>query len=397
MRRGAWHQLGWNQQRLVLEQLQHGAGAGVVISPRDLKLHLAADYAAQYRECNASVLFDPQWHRPEFSNEWLQSYPTCDLRGSLPTLNNMTDDTLRRLKEGLVEENRQLNTDAVIAPAIMYAAGRPEIIKINSKLHSAARGAADELGIPCYATAFLQESVTASMEVLETVMSSVTSLTCDGWYFAFDFPDERIPSSRALVYRCLRACLLLALSGRPVLHAYAGPMGLLSIASGCAAAACGADQTQWRLCIERWEPPIESGGDFTAPPRYFSRSLWGTIVVPDELSLLPHAIQRRILHSSPFATVPLAYGWDRTAARKHNLYTMCAGTAEAAAPMNLRESRQITDGILNAAVQLYMEIMEDYHLNPKDGAAAYQANWRGALEDLWGNHPDDFDFIDFAG
>ena len=36
MRRGAWHQCGYNSQRLVIEQIQIGAGLGVIISSRDL-------------------------------------------------------------------------------------------------------------------------------------------------------------------------------------------------------------------------------------------------------------------------------------------------------------------------------------------------------------------------
>ena len=210
-----------------------------------MKLARAAECAADYRGLNASVLYDPQWHNPEFENKQLKTYPTCDLRNSLTTLANMTDGDFQRLSDGLIEENGQLQTDAVIAPAVIYAAGRQDIIEFNANLHGAAVRAANKLGRPCYATAFLAESVTANMNVIVDVMSSITSLPCDGWYYAFQFPDERIPSDNDAVYRCLRACLLLALTGKPVMHAYAGPMGILSIASGCTGAACGPDQTQW--------------------------------------------------------------------------------------------------------------------------------------------------------
>jgi hypothetical protein len=360
MREGAWHQLGWVQQKLVLDQLDHGAGTGVVISPRDLKLDLAADYAGQYRERGASVLFDPQWHRPEFSNPLLASYPTSDLRASLPSLNDMSNADLQRLKDGLILENQRLKTDAVIAPAVLYAAGQPTIVQINSKLHNAALDAAAALNVPCYATAFLDASVTNSMDVVESVLSSISSLTCDGWYFAFEFPvDERIPSIRPAVYRCLRASLLLALTGKPVMHAYAGPMGILSIASGCRAAACGADQTQWKLCVKRFEPSTETGGDARAPARYFSRNLWGTIIVPDELEALKE-LEASILHATPFASVPLEIGWNRAKAKKHNLYTICKGIQDVAATANATEACQVANSILNMAIQLHAEIENDY-------------------------------------
>ncbi len=68
MQRGIWHQFGDKSQRLVLEQLQHHNGVGVILSPRDLSYDHAIEYAGKYRASNAEVLIDFQFYIPHFSN-----------------------------------------------------------------------------------------------------------------------------------------------------------------------------------------------------------------------------------------------------------------------------------------------------------------------------------------
>jgi hypothetical protein len=76
MQRGAWHQLGWQHQKMVIEQLQNQAGVGVILSPRDLSYSKAQEYVPQYRDLGASVVLDPQWHIPDFTNPQLDDYCT---------------------------------------------------------------------------------------------------------------------------------------------------------------------------------------------------------------------------------------------------------------------------------------------------------------------------------
>lgn len=75
MRIGAWHQFGWNSQKMIVEELENGAGSGVILSPRDLKQPQTEDYAQQYIDLGAEVLYDPQWHVPNFTNDQLVTYP----------------------------------------------------------------------------------------------------------------------------------------------------------------------------------------------------------------------------------------------------------------------------------------------------------------------------------
>ena len=394
MQRGAWHQLGWQHQKMVIEQLQNHAGVGVILSPRDLSYTKAQEYVHQYKAEGASVILDPQWHVPAYTNPQLDDYPTAELRASVTDLVDISDAALADLRGKLVSENANLTTDALIAPAIVYAAGRQDIVQLNARLHETARNAAAELGIPCYGTAFLGESVTNSLQLVESTLSSITSLNCDGWYFGFEFSAERIPSSTDAVYRCLRAALLLAGTGKPVMHAYAGPMGILSFAAGCNAAASGPNQKQWRFCPERWEPSSTTGGNNAAPARYFSRRLWGTIVFPDETALLPLNIQAQIIEATPFAPNPLPPTWTKTEATKHLTYVVCKGIEEVASHGGFVACRQAADAILSTAVSLHSQIAVQQAIELRDDAACYQANWRAALNILAQNHGDDFAFLD---
>jgi hypothetical protein len=394
MKRGAWHQLGWQHQKMVVEQLQQRSGVGVILSPRDLSYSKAQEYVPQYKAAGASVILDPQWHVPEFSNQQLDAYPTAELRASLSSLVDVSDDAIDDLQARLVAENATLQTDAVVAPAVVYAAGRQDIVQVNVRLHEAAQRAASELGKPCYGTAFLGESVTNSQQLVESMMSTITSLECDGWYFGFEFSAERIPSSTDAVYRCLRAAMLLAGTGKPVMHAYAGPMGILSFAAGCVAAATGPSQKQWRFCPERWEPSVGNGGNNAAPARYFSRSLWGTIVFPDEIALLPGDLQGQIVEQSPFASKPLPPTWSKTDATKHLTFSICKGIEQVAAKQGFDACRSEADSILSTAVGLHIKIVKEQMIQLKDDAAGYQANWRAALRILAQNHRDDFEFLE---
>lgn len=397
MQRGAWHQLGWQHQKMVIEQLKNHAGVGVVLSPRDLSFTKAKEYAPLYKAEGAGVVLDPQWHVPGFTNQQLDDYPTAELRGSATDLADISDAALDDLGEKLVSENSALQTDALIAPAIVYAAGRNDIVQLNSRLHETARKAAAELGIPCYGTAFLGESVTNSQHLVEATLSSITALNADGWYFGFEFASERIPSSTDAVYRCLRAALLLVLTGKPVMHAYAGPMGILSFAAGCTAAATGASQKQWRFCPERWEASASTGGNNAAPARYFSRQLWGTIVFPDETALLPIQIQNQIFEATPFAPNPLPQTWSKTDATKHLTYSICKGIEAVASSQGYAASRQAAEAMLDTAVAIHSQIAVQHAIQLRDDAACYQANWRAALNILAQNHGDDFEFLELLG
>ena len=78
MRRGVWHQFGDRSQKLALDHLQNGVGAGVVISPRDLSLDSAVRYAEEYHALGAHVLIDQQFYLPDTSVGRLDSYRPCN-------------------------------------------------------------------------------------------------------------------------------------------------------------------------------------------------------------------------------------------------------------------------------------------------------------------------------
>ncbi len=394
MRRGVWHQCGDRSQKLVLEQLEHGAGDGVILSPRDLTRARALDYAEQYRDLGAEVLIDHQFYVPDFTNQRLDSYPISTFRAAVSSLNQFSDPQLTEFQNQLRIDNSELETSAVIAPAVVYEAGRQDIVQLNARMFAAARAVGDELGLPVYATVVLGRSVTTSDQTVSAALDQATALNADGWYFAFEFEHERIPSSRDAVRRCCLAGLTLACTGKPVLHAYAGPMGLLSFGFGATGVAIGHSQNLWKFSRDRWQPPIGQGGGGDAPPRFFSSSLWGTIVYPDETAQLPLDLLGEVLTMSPFsAPVESNLPWARWEAGKHLVFILASDISAIGEPGDARASAQTAVERLKNAFQLHHAIQQN-GIFLGDETDVYQRNWRLAVDDLLQNNQADFAYLE---
>lgn len=394
MRRGAWHQCGDRSQVLVREQLQQGAGVGVIISPRDLSRKNAIAYAERYRTLGAEVLLDHQYYIPEFTNKHLDSYPISCFRQGVSSLNKISDQDLTNFRNELRVDNEELKADAVIAPAVVYQAGRADIDQLNVRLFAAAKSVADELKIPIYATVVLGRSVTASDKTLQTLLSQATALNCDGWYFGFEFEDERLPSIRETVRRCCVAGLTLACTGKPVLHAYAGPMGLLSFGFGATGVAVGHSQNLWKFTRDRWMPATSQGGGGDAPARFFSSALWGTIIYPDETSQLSATLRNQVLTHSPFSgPVASNLAWSRWDSGKHLVYLLAQQFTTMAAETDPRKNATAAITVLDNALTLHAAIQAS-NVFLGDNTNVYQANWKAALEDLLNDNQADFDFLD---
>ena len=398
MKRGPWHQFGDKSQKLVVEQLQQGAGVGVIISPRDLTFQKAIQYARSYHELDAQVLIDQQFYvLPHFSNRCLSSYPINEYRKNISQSQQITDDDLASLAAALRIINNDLSADGLISPAVVYEAGQADIIQLNSRLFAAAKQIGDDLGIPTYATVILGRSVTSSDQTLKDILAPVTSLNIDGWYFGFEFKPERIPSSREAVYRCLVAGLILACTGKPVLHAYAGPMALLSLGFGATATAIGHWQNLWKFNRERWQPPRRRGGPVEPPARFFAKTLWGTIIYPDEVARLKPDLQTQVLTPSSFSSKVspgrpfLSFSrWD---ACKHLVNIICSTIADIALTNDPRENANEAIAMLQEAVTLHGRIAGS-GINLRDDTNVYQENWRLALNDLLVNRSSDFDYLE---
>ena len=208
MKRGAWHQCGDRSQRLVVEQLTTGHGVGVILSPRDLTRDMAVKYAAQYIDLGAAVLIDPQFYVPDFSNDYLDTYGLTTFRTSLSSLRQITDAELSDLAGELETLGSALRVSGMIAPAAMYEAGRTDIVELNARLFGAAKRAGDVLGVPTFASVTLAQSVTNSDSTVAAAVDAATAINADGWYYAFEFREERIPSARDAVQRCCDAGLV---------------------------------------------------------------------------------------------------------------------------------------------------------------------------------------------
>ncbi len=395
MRRGAWHQCGDRSQVLVEEQLQQGAGVGVILSPRDLARHNVLEYAGRYRALRAEVLLDHQFYVPDFTNPKLNTYPISALRAGISTLNRISDADLTEFENQLRIDNQEIGATAVLAPAVVYEAGRLDIIQLNARLFGAAKRVGDQLHIPTYATIVLGRSITASDATTGPVLSHATALNSDGWYFAFEFEEERLPSARDSVRRCCSAGLTLACTGKPVLHAYAGPLGLLSFGFGATGIGLGHNQKLWRFARDHWQgPAVGQGGGGDAPPRFFSATLWGTIIYPDETGQLTPQLRNQILTPSPFCAAPIAgHAWPRWDSGKHLVNVLSSTFAQMSGVQNPRDNARSAIDRLRQAIAIHQQI-EQSGLFLADSTNAYQDNWRLAMEDVLNNRSGDYDYLD---
>jgi hypothetical protein len=400
VRRGVWHQLGDRSQRLVREQLAAGNGVGVIVSPRDLSLGNAARYAEAYRGSGASVLCDQQFYLPEFSNAHLDSYPTSRQRVSVSDLMQIDAPQLAQLRDDLRVVSETLAVDGILAPAVLYQAGRTDLWRLNERLLTAAREVGAALGKPTYATVVLGRSATSSDQTLGPVLEQVTGLASDGWYFGFEFEPERVPSDRAAMKRCCAAILTLACTGRPVLHAFAGMMAPLSIGAGATGAAIGHSQNLWRFSPERWQPATGQGGGGDAPPRFFSRALWGTIIHPDEIAQLDAGLRGRVITPSGFSgpvTANPPQPWSRWDAHKHLLAIIGVELTRLSAMGQARLSANAVVQLLADAVAVHADIRRTTGIVLADGTSLYQDNWRAAMEDVLRDHAGNYEYLEMLG
>jgi hypothetical protein len=397
MKRGAWHQFGDRSQLLALEQLQQGAGVGVVISPRDLSRERAIDLAPQYRDAGADVMIDPQFYLPDSTVGRLPSYEAiAPFRQSVSQLHKLADPHVAAFQSSMHQLSEELGVSAVIAPAVVYEAGRSDIVDLNERLFSLAQSVAENLGVPTLATVVLGSSVTASDQTCEAILSDATALPADGWYFAFESGEQRIPAAHSFILRLCKAGLTLARTGKPLFHAFAGPVSLLSPCFGAAAAGIGHSQNLWQFTRDRWQPAEGGGGGGDAPPRLFSTALWGTIIYEDEFALLSDQLRAAILTSSPFSgavsAAPPFLPWTRWDANKHLVYLLAAHASNALKELNAENACVAVIDHLKQAIFLHSRIASE-GVALADGTNTYQNPWRAALSSLIAGCGDEFELL----
>lgn len=398
MKRGAWHQLGDKSQKLALEQLKEGSGVGVIISPRDLRMGLAFDYCKIYRSVGADVLIDPQFYIPDSRCGQLPSYEgIAQFRNVVSNLNRLTNDQSSGLAREIECLHRTASATGIVAPAIVYESGRDDIIDSNNHLFLAAKRAGDSIGIPTYRTVVLGKSVVESDKLVDSVLSAVTGQDCDGWYFGFEFACDRIPNNFEKIRRCCVAGLTLANTKKPILHAFAGPLAILSFSFGSTAVGIGHNQNLWQYSRKRWIPRPAHGWGTDAPPRYFSKNLWGTIVYPDEVAMLPVPLLNEIItmsiYSKPVSKRLPFLPWSRWDAKKHFVFTVCNLIGQLSKETNARKIALAVIKHLENAVALHNQIKKHIQLL-RDDSDSYQPVWRDVLKTILYSNRDDFDFME---
>jgi hypothetical protein len=137
------------------------------------------------------------------------------------------------------------------------------------------------------------------------------------------------------------------------------------------------------------------GGKPDAPPRFFSSSLWGTIVFPDEAVRLTQQLYQRVITHSNFSASldpsnALAWRWE---ANKHLLNVIGSSVQGIASNVDPRSALIAAVGVLDEAINIHQEI-KDTGLKLVDSTNIYQKNWRSALLSLSTKNASDFDFLE---
>jgi len=383
-----------------LEQLQAGRGVGVVLSPRALSLANAQTRSAQYSGLGADILVDNQFYVPDFSNRYTETYPTEEFRRSLSSLRRITPAETDDLAASIAKINEQVGAAAIIAPAVCYEAGRPETCEVNASLFAAARQAGERLGLPVYGTVILGNSATGSWDTVAAVLDEATALSADGWYFGFEFMQERIPHGLEATLRCCMGGLKLACTGQPVLHAFAGPMCLLSFCFGATGSAIGHSQNLWQFSRTRWQQSERSGGGGNAPARFFSSKLWGTIVYPDEIARLDVTTANLVLTKTEFTRqltarppFPALSRWE---SNKHLVAILCDTAAAISKADRALSACAAVDKILGESVAIHGRI-EAQGVELTDNTSSYQESWRQSLLRLQEERRQDYKVLGLQG
>lgn len=395
MKPGVWHQCGARSQLLVQEQLMLGNGIGVIISPRDLSLENACDYSQKYRDLDAEVIIDLQLYNPQFRHKLLSTYQMNDFRVGVSSLCKLNNIQLQNLKSKLSYINGSIRTTAVLAPAIIYEAGRDDIVELNAQLFSIAKNVGDDLGIPTYATILIGKSAIVSENSISSIMSYATNLNCDGWYYGFEFSQNRIPNTYEDILKFGASILTLAGTGKPIIHSFSGPLSLVSMGFGATGTALGHSQNLWQFTKGRWETPKKKpGGNGRTPPRYFSKNLWGTFVYPDEFKQIPQDLRQRLMSNSPFSSQinpTTLIPWEKWDAGKHMVYIIGKTITEQLQFPSIRDRANFAISLLGDAIQLGQEVQKNLKL--KDETCCYQENWKKALETGLSLYENDFEYL----
>lgn len=405
IRKGVWHQLGHQSQKFVDDFLQDGTGVGAIISPANLSQQKAEEYAVSFKTAKKSTLWDPQFYNLSFEGQFTETWDTWAIQSQLAKSKRINEESANALVQALTRINRLMTSDAVVAPAVMYEAGRKDIHEFNRDLFDAAKTAAEGLKKPVLASIPLTASVTNSDQEVSKALAFATSLKADGWYFLFEFEEEeKLPTDTARFSRFANACLTLAATNKPVIHGYSQFVGLPAIACGATAVGVGHWQTLWAFTRSHWPGPGKKpgGGNMNnIPSRFFSEPLWDLMIFPDDFGDLPTELREAVLlpnsaHATPAMRTPIVAEWDLRESHLHMIHSLCGAMGSV---LDLPSVIARSDDAINrleTAVGLWDTINKSgitLHRRPSD---LYQRVWLNALREVRLSRTPDYEWLELA-
>jgi hypothetical protein len=227
------------------------------------------------------------------------------------------------LTKALEQINRDLQSVAVIAPAVSIEASQPKTLDVNEMLFQIAKKAGDTLGVPTLASVPIGSTASASAIEVRDIVQRVTTWKAGGWYLLFGFQGNPVPNDLGRLNLWVRVSLDLAATGKPLLQGYQGLLSAVSVGLGSHGVALGQFKTLWHFDPDHWNglPPT---GRSNGPAKFFSVPLWHYLKFPDDFVRLPSPQGDPFLTPSPWSTIPqnrqTASKWREADARRHFMY-----------------------------------------------------------------------------
>lgn len=394
--RGAWHQLGYQSAATARDVFPKsgGGGVGAILSPKDEGWSGCQSDAAQFRRHGKSVMWDPQFFRLDFQNGYSADYLTNPYRVSLHRNGGLAVTDQSGLARALEITNRDLQTAAVIAPAVCVEASNSRSMDINELLFMLAKQAGDALGIPTLASIPIAASASASEAEIHTIIRRVTSWNAGGWYLLYDFDGNAVPSEFTRLQLWARTCLDLAATGKPLILGYQGLLSVVSVGLGAHGIALGQFQTLWHFDPNHWAGTTP-GPIRRASTKFFSVPLWHPLRFPDDFPTLPSPQADPFLTPSPWSQIPqarqVAARWGDADARRHFMYTTTQWIDAAMALPTPRERAIHAKEHLDQAMAHWVTLSRLRYQTPH---SLPHAEWSALLGWALTNRAQDYDWLD---
>jgi len=294
---GFYHQLGNNDQIRCLNLLKEGRGAGVILSPRDIKNdNLFVDYTNKYKSTNTEVLIDPQ----------LYTSDSAQLRLNDDEIDNTAAWIDREVSDPLIRSSMQKQYNLLPSRYIIPSPFATSITDtwlniLKNCVFEALQWRYDlKIQSEIYATLAISVNIITDKELRLKLLDSISGLSVDGFYLVTDIPVR--PSNPQMLVGLMDIIFHLKSNSFKILLGYTEPYAILNFPLGLDGFASSGLKNRRSFQPSQWKKTVTSGGQAPKFFNFWSPVLLDSIRFPDEAEELQRAgLWTQIYSLSPYA------------------------------------------------------------------------------------------------